>query len=192
MIPEPIRVALHISGIFEDLRVGHFLGGSLASSIYGEPRATNDVDIAAALRTIHIKSFVAALKHRFYIDKRTVETAVQKAQSFNVIEQESVQKVDIFVLGDMPFDRAQLRRRQLVVVQKRPKKTLYVSSPEDLVLRKLIWFEKGARISDRQWRDVTSVLRVQSKRLDTSYMRRWARRLQIDKLLGKAIKEAGF
>jgi hypothetical protein len=60
------------------------------------------------------------------------------------------------------------------------------------VLSKLERFRVGDEVSDRQWRDVIGVLKVQGDRLDQAYLRRWAAELGLGDLLEKAFLEAGF
>jgi len=40
-----VDIALQVTEALERCGIGYFLGGSLASSFQGEPRATNDVDL---------------------------------------------------------------------------------------------------------------------------------------------------
>ena len=95
------------------------------------------------------------------------------------------------MLGAGDFDAEQLERRRPVAVSDGPEPRVYISSPEDLILRKLAWYREGGGVSDRQWRDVLGVIKVQSERLDRAYLRRWAERLGLSDLLGRAIGEAG-
>ena len=46
---EPLQLALRVIRVLEDLGATAWVGGSLASSIYGIPRATQDADIVADL-----------------------------------------------------------------------------------------------------------------------------------------------
>lgn len=66
---------------------------------------------------------------------------------------------------------------------------LDVATAEDCVLTKLEWFEKGGRVSDRQWRDVLGVLRISGDGLDRAYLARWAQELGLDELLAAAMRE---
>jgi hypothetical protein len=61
-----------------------------------------------------------------------------------------------------------------------------------LVLTKLEWYKRGAELSDRQWRDVLGVLKVQSATIDKVYLRTWAKELGLIQLLDKALMDAGI
>jgi hypothetical protein len=63
---------------------------------------------------------------------------------------------------------------------------LVVKSAEDTVLRKLVWFREGGEVSEKQWRDVVSVLRVSGPVMDDAYLRLWASRLHLESLLERA------
>jgi hypothetical protein len=65
-----------------------------------------------------------------------------------------------------------------------------VKSPEDTVLRKLLWYLDGGSVSDRQWRDVVEVLRVSAAELDRAYLAAWAKRLDLSELLERAVTES--
>jgi hypothetical protein len=43
--PDAIAVALRVGETIESVGGAYFVGGSLASSLQGEPRATNDIDL---------------------------------------------------------------------------------------------------------------------------------------------------
>lgn len=61
MVSEPIRVAMQIATILEQLDISYLVGGSIASSFYGEPRATQDIDVVANVSPPHIDRLIAAL-----------------------------------------------------------------------------------------------------------------------------------
>lgn len=63
-----------------------------------------------------------------------------------------------------------------------------LASPEDVVLNKLVWYERDNRVSDQQWRDVQAIIRVQATALDLAYLRRWAAELRINDLLDAALR----
>jgi hypothetical protein len=54
---ENLAVTLAIAAVLDTLEIRWFLGGSLASSVHGIPRATLDADIVADLRAPQVGSF---------------------------------------------------------------------------------------------------------------------------------------
>ncbi len=65
-----------------------------------------------------------------------------------------------------------------------------MKTPEDTVLRKLLWYREGGGVSDRQWRDVVEVLRVSGRSMDHAYLSGWAERLGATTFLEKARADA--
>lgn len=59
--PDPLRVAAQVTALFESLGLRYSIGGSLASSFNGEPRATLDIDILVALDESHVEPLTTAL-----------------------------------------------------------------------------------------------------------------------------------
>jgi hypothetical protein len=184
---DPIAIALAVARALDALGIIHTIGGSIASSIAGEPRSTLDIDIVAALTESDVPRLVAALSADFYVDDQSLQRAVRERSSANVIHQATQLKVAIFVAGGTPLDEQQLRRRQAVEV--REGRTLYVHPSEDILLQKLHWYRKGGAASDRQWRDILGIIRVQAQQLDRDYLRVNAPVLDVADLLARAFSE---
>lgn len=176
----------------DTLKVPYLVGGSVASSVYGDPRATRDVDIVADFRAPQASPFVDMLSGEFYADLPTILLAIENRGSFNAIHLETMVKVDVFVAKPNPFTRSQLARRQARSIGDTESVDLFFASAEDTVLAKLDWYRQGGSSSDRQWNDVLGVLKVQAERLDREYLRHWARELSVTDLLGQALADAGL
>jgi len=182
---DPVRAAL------EHLGVRYYIGGSLASSLYGLSRSTMDVDLVADLAAEHARPLAEALRPAYYVSEPAMAEAIASKSCFNVIHLPTSFKVDVFVLKDREYDReAMTRRRADSLDPNRPEQRLFFASPEDVVLAKLEWFRLGSGVSDRQWRDVVEVLRVQGGALDEEYLDRWAPGLGVAELLHKARQDA--
>ncbi|MFW6115797.1 MAG: hypothetical protein ACOC7Y_01915 [Chloroflexota bacterium] len=190
MLSEQVGVTLTVTEALEALGVPYAIGGSFASAAHGVMRATMDADLVADLRPEHAEPLVRALGDRFYADLEAIRDAIRRRASFNLIHLDTAFKIDIFIAGRRPFDRAQLSRRHRHLLSWEPERYAYVTSPEDTILAKLEWYRMGGGVSDRQWRDVLGVLRVQSGRLDLHYLRRMAATLNVTDLLERALNEA--
>lgn len=191
-LEEPIAVTLLVIDALEALGVSYFIGGSLASTVHGVMRATMDTDLVADLRVEHAEPLARALSGAFYVDAESIRQAIVHQSSFNVIHLASMFKVDVFVLKKQPFHRAQFERRTPHVIAEALDRTVYVATAEDTILAKLEWYRMGEGVSERQWRDVLGVLKVQGDRLDYAYLRRWAAQLSVADLLERALTEANI
>lgn len=191
-LPEPIAVASHIAGDLTRIGVAYVIGGSFASSVHGEPRSTNDIDMVADLRQSDVDAFIDAIGAEYYISREAVVDAVREGGAFNVIHMPTAVKVDIFVAGGDPFDHERLQRRTPVSVSSDPDPViLFVDTAEDTILRKLEWYRRGGETSERQWRDVIGVVDAQSSRLDRIYLREWAARLGVSDLTERLLRRQG-
>ena len=119
MLIDEVGIALDLGRHLDALGVVWLVGGSLASSLLGEPRATDDVDLVADLRLPHVQALCARLVDAYYVDENTVRWAVQTRRTFNVIHFESTIKVDIYCSTNDALSRVQLERRLLLPIAER-------------------------------------------------------------------------
>ena len=188
---EPIEVTLKVTGVFELLGIPYVIGGSLASTLYGMVRTTQDSDIVAEMRREHLQPFVSALQDEFYIDEEMIADSIEHQSSFNIIHRETMFKVDVFIPRPRPFLQSQLARAQRQTFTFESELSAKFASPEDTILSKLEWYRMGGEVSDRQWRDILGVLKTRAGELDLEYLKKWARELKVGDLLKLALDEAG-
>jgi hypothetical protein len=187
--PGLIDVALLVADALEACGLQYVVGGSVASSVSGEPRTTMDVDFVVAISEADVDRVVERLAPAFYIDAGAIRRAIRQRSTVNIIHQQTGIKVDLFVAGGGPLDHRQLQRRRRVQVSEGPR-YLYVHTPEDILLQKLRWFRMGGETSDRQWRDILGLLIVQGQNLDLNYVRDGAEAVAVADLLARATREA--
>lgn len=187
MQSESTRLTLLVAQTLEQLGIAYAVGGSLASSLHGVMRSTLDVDIVADMRLEHVPLLVAALSKKFYADDEMMRDAIQHHSSFNLVHYETAFKVDIFICKLRAFDRMQLERRRTSIIATDPEQSVYVVSPEDIILAKLEWYRMGGEVSERQWRDILGVLKIRAGELDLDYLHQWANELKVSDLLERAL-----
>jgi hypothetical protein len=139
-----------------------------------------------------VMPLLQALQPKFYVSEDAVRDAIRLKRSFNIIDNNSLGKVDIFILKNNPFPQIEFQRRRSQVVRKNPDQMLVLPTPEDIILQKLVWYRMTKNESQRQWRDVLGVMKIQSDRLDFEYLRKWAMELSLSDLLATAYTESGL
>jgi hypothetical protein len=187
MLSEPLLVVARLARTFEDLAIRYVVGGSLASSLYGIPRATQDVDLVAEIELPHVEALTSSLAGEFYVDAGMIRDAIRRRASFNVIHLATMFKADVFIPRGDAWSHEELSRARCEQFDTPDGRvTIRFASAEDTVLQKLACYRLGNEVSDRQWGDVLGVLKVQSGSLDREYLEHWARLLNISDLLGRA------
>lgn len=187
---EPIEVTLKVTGVLEELGVPYLIGGSLASTLYGMIRTTQDADIVAEMKMEHLEPFVSALQDEFYLDNEMISASILHQSSFNIIHRATFFKVDVFIPQNRPFLQSQLARaqRQFFNFETASPVSARFASPEDTILSKLEWFRLGGEVSDRQWRDILAILKTRAHDLDLDYLLQWADELKVRDLLERAMQ----
>ena len=183
-------MALAFTGILDRLGVRYVTGGSFASSVHGQPRSTDDVDIVADLHSGNATALATALGADWYLSGDAIHDAIDRGASFTAIHLGTGVRVDVFVVGSDAFDAHRVATARAVVVGTAPDATLRVDTAEHTVLRKLEWFRRAGETSERQWRDVIGVLRTQGARIDREELVTWAARLGVSDLLRRALADA--
>ena len=187
---DTLKAALEASAILDELEVRWFLGGSLASSVHGIPRATFDADIMADLRPQHVRPLLKRLGDDWYADEGAIMQALQNRSSFNLIHLATAMKVDVFLPKLRRFDSGEFARSKRMPVAEGSSVEASVCCAEDIVVAKLEWYRLGGEDSQRQWADVLGVLRLNEGRLDLDLLHSSAEEVGVSDLLEKALHEA--
>jgi hypothetical protein len=159
----------------DSLEIPYAVGGSFASSAWGQPRQTRDLDVGVLVTLDQVRKLANILRDEFLLSDQTMEEAAlgtDQFRSFQLIHMEEVFKIDIFALDVTPYTQAMLARRRPFNLSSTYSASFL--SPEDIVITKLRWFVLSNRVSDRQWNDIVQVLETQGKDFDYSYASTWA------------------
>jgi hypothetical protein len=191
MSSTPLDLLRSLIEILDNAGITWALGGSFASTFYAEPRSTADVDIALSLSDDHRELLLRELEARFYVPRDAALEAIEHSGSFNVIDLSSGFKADLFLCGSNMLDRNQLARRRRVAFPGLDV-GVWITAPEDVVLRKLSWWRATGTTSDRQWRDLCEVLRISGTSMDLDYLIRTAKEVGLSVDLSAALAEVGL
>lgn len=184
---EPMMIAHRVIDVLEKSHVEYFVGGSIASTIYGEPRFTQDVDLVVRLEPHHVSVLRSSLADDFYSSEVALREAIERRACANLIHNQTGFKIDLMISRERPFENSRFQRKRRV---KDSGNEFWVASPEDTILVKLEWYRDGGEVSERQWRDVQTVLMTQEN-LDQDYMALWAKELDVLDLLNRALEDSG-
>ncbi len=157
--------------------IPYMVTGSIAVSLYAEPRMTRDVDLVVELGTADAPRLVEMFTDEFICDADRIREAITNRTMFNLIHIAAVVKIDIIVRKDTAYRVEEFRRRRLTEIDGSP---VWVVSAEDLILSKLDWARSSR--SETQLKDVRNVMAAQAG-LDQEYLDTWAGTLGLTALL---------
>lgn len=167
----------------EKISARYVVVGSTAASAWGVARSTRDIDVVAVITRETVDAFLGALgNNEIYVPVDDAKAAAANGGSFNVLHTTTGGKVDVFVcLTSDAFESSRLDRRMRLKVLGID---TWVSTPEDVVLSKLLW--RVQTQSEVQWRDCVEVAATQ--KLDVTYLRLWAAQLDISADIEKLLE----
>src|SRR4051794_1765601 len=148
MLEDSVSVALLVAAAIDAVGGEYFVGGSVASSLQGEPRATNDIDLVVSMLSLRVRAFTEKLGSDFEVDQQMLREALSRGGSANIFYLPQVTKIDIFGLGTAVYDEVEFSRRCRVRVRTSGEE-LWLKSPEDTILRKLLWYREGGGVSEK-------------------------------------------
>jgi hypothetical protein len=174
-----------IVGALQRVNIPYLVTGSVCSSLFGEARATRDIDLIIAPTETQLKEFVLDVGTEYYASLEAALEAFRNRSIFNVIDGFTSWKADLILRKNTPFELEKFKRRirveYLGII-------LEVATAEDIILSKLVWAK--ASQSEQQIRDVRGVVATQNERLDKDYLRFWAKDLKVEEMLEKILAEA--
>lgn len=170
------------------LAVPYYITGGVAAIAYGEPRTTRNLDIVMDIAPTNIDRLVAALEAEGFYVPGVEDVKVGRMTTLGITHIESISRADLVLSPSGDFDHSKFQRIRPIEVPGIG--TLNFALPEDVILAKLRWGQRSQ--SEKQWRDVLGILKVQGESLDFAYLNQWAERLDLTELLQRAIAAAGL
>ena len=186
-IQDSIQLAAELHDLFVANDISYYVTGGVAAVAYGETRTTQDLDVVLAIDLTDLPQIAAILEAAGFYVSGLDDVIAQRMFSFRATQIETISRVDLMVASSTEYARIQLSRRRTIPIS--AGKDVYFASPEDVIINKLLW-GKGSQ-SEKQWRDVLSIMKTQQESLDYEYINEWADRLGITIDYLRATVEAG-
>lgn len=175
MLTPELRALQDLCARLDSAGIEYMLTGSLAASYYARPRMTRDIDIVVALEAATASKLAEILGDEYHVDSELIGEGFRIRRPCNVVHLPTLVKIDLIPRKDGEYRRLEFQRRHKVDFAG---VSLWIVSPEDLVLSKLEWSRESR--SELQMRDVRNLLRTS---LDRAYLNEWAGRLGVADLL---------
>lgn len=167
------------------LGIPYFITGSIASSYYGIPRYTHDIDVVITISLEDSGEILRAFSGEGYITQEGIRDALSGTGMFNFIHSGTGLKVDFWIDRGDPFTSSCFARATQVELS--DGFWVMMASPEDVLLHKVYWDKLMP--SERQLRDAQGILCILGPRLDAAYLENWARELGIEKSVQRLLTD---
>lgn len=170
-MPEPDLIELFAHPL---IRAGirHLISGSVAATLYGEPRATHDIDFVVFLRADDAPRLTTIFPApQFYVPPATIilqEVARESRGHFNIIHADSGLKADFYTAGHEELHAYAFRNTRKYAIGD---DTISLAPPEYVILRKLEYYREGG--SEKHLRDISAMLAVSGELLDRAVLQEW-------------------
>ena len=163
----------------EAARVDYLIGGAIAEWAWGEPRATQDLDLVVKIPIKSVNKLSKELEKRdMLIPAEIILDSILEDRAdipINAIHMYSGLKADLYPVRDGDELRQSAFQRRQLVDYGPPIGRVYIHSPEDLILYKLIYF--GVSQQSKHSRDIAAILKSKKDELDLEYIEGWVTRL---------------
>lgn len=179
-------LAVAVIDACEAAGIAHMLTGAFATSFYGVPRSTQDVDVVVSVDDGNpTPKLINELKGVVAFDPQVrFDTLTWGRRQVGTTSTDPPFQVEVFELFDDDFVQEQFARRQQFF-DPRLQRTIWLPTPEDLVVQKIRW-GRPKDLDDA--RDVLVVQRIDS--LDLERIQMWCDRHDRGAVLNHIVAEA--
>ena len=192
MNEKPLDITEFLKLILEALEasgVDYLIGGAIAEWAWGEPRATQDLDLVINLPVRSVGKFSKELEKRnMLVPADIILEAMMEDRAdipLNAIHMYSGLKADLYLMREGDRLREIAFQRRILVDYGPPIGEVYVHSPEDLILYKLIYL--GLSSQPKHARDIAAILRAKKGSLDLEYIQEWVSQFGLTSLWNELV-----
>ena len=179
---QPLDITSFLKLILDTLKaagVEYLIGGAIAEWAWGEPRATQDLDLVINLPIEAVVRFSKELEKRnMLVPADIILDAMMEDRAdipLNAIHMYSGLKADLYLMREGDALRQSAFQRRVLVDYGPPIGKVYVHSAEDLILYKLMYL--GLSGQPKHARDIAAILRAKKNQLEFGYIEEWVAQL---------------
>lgn len=179
-----IGVMLPALKAFQVTGTTYYLGGSIASSLYGMQQLAQDIDLVVNLANDVLPALVDLFRVDYVVDESALHKAICQHSSFSLIHLDSLMKIDVILPGLGDFDSVMYRYVTQHTLDKRCQ-PLLIASASEMILLKLYRYHQDKQSrndgmeKDAEWNDVLGMLKVQAPYLNLALLEWWAEQFEM-------------
>lgn len=184
---DPTAIAFLLAQILNSANIPYYITGGVAAIAHGEPRATIDLDVVIAVDLADLPTLASNFEAQGFYVAGLADVMAGSLRCLNITHLETIENVDLMISGREEYDLIKFDRSRSYTLPGSGEVT--IASPEDVIISKLIW--RRTSQSDKQWRDILGILKVQQEKLDFGYLQSWVDRFGLNDDWQRSKVEAG-
>jgi hypothetical protein len=184
---DPTAIASLLAQILNTANIPYYITGGVAAIAHGEPRATIDLDVVISIDLADLPNLAANFEAQGFYVAGLADVMAGSLRCINITHLETIENVDLMISGREEYDLIKFDRSRSYTLPGSGE--VAIASPEDVIISKLVWRKTSQ--SDKQWRDILGILKVQQEKLDFVYLREWVERFRLVDDWQRAKVEAG-
>jgi hypothetical protein len=184
---DPTAIASLLAQILNSANIPYYITGGVAAIAHGEPRATIDLDVVIGIDLTDLPTLAANFEAQGFYVAGLEDVMTGSLRCLDITHLETIENVDLMISGREEYDLIKFDRSRSYTLP--GSGAVVIASPEDVIISKLVWRRESQ--SDKQWRDILGILKVQQEKLDFVYLRKWVERFGLEDDWQRAKIEAG-
>jgi hypothetical protein len=185
---DPTAIASLLAQILNAANIPYYITGGVAAIAHGEPRATIALDVVIAIDLANLPTLAANFEAQGFYVAGLEDVMTGSLRCLNITHLETIENVDLMISGREEYDLIKFDRSRSYTLPGSGE--VAIASPEDVIISKLVWRRESQ--SDKQWRDILGILKVQQEKLDFGYLQEWIVRFELEDDWQRAKVEAGI